>query len=604
MWEQLKRLSGSLTRKQQITIALAAIAVVAGLYFLLEQNREKDFRPLFTGLAAEDANKVVTKLKEANVEYRLGEGDGAVMVRTAKLAETRLLIAGAGLPKSGRIGFELFDKTNFGATDFAEQVNYRRALEGELERSVVSLSEVAEARVHLTFPKQSVFTEQRQPAKASVLVKLKPEATLSARNVLAIEHLVASAVEGLAPQQVTVVDMQGNLLKKVPATPDEEEKKDLRLEYRQKIERDLQAKVIATLTPILGAEHFQTGVAVDVDFSTGEQSEEAWDPNRSVMVTQQRTEEMNTPSTPSGVPGTPSSLPRPTSRPGSKDQGMVRRTENITYQSSRTVRRTTLPQGGIRRLTVSTVLDQGVRWEGTGAKAKRILEPPPEETLKKVRDLIAGAVGFNQERGDQIVVESLPFEGTLRKSLPPPDPAAPKAAPGQTAPPQQDGPIPAWLTKLLADKGIKVNPMILIGAVAGVLLLLLGGAGFFVMKKRKKKKALALAKAGVEVADGHGKVEAGTAAPGELPPAQTKLPAARGGSAVIHGPDHGAAMTEEERTALMEAQERELLASLRGPELATKKSEVLVKHITEQAKHNPVGTAQLVRSWLSEKERF
>ncbi|MBL8220719.1 MAG: hypothetical protein JNL62_15920, partial [Bryobacterales bacterium] len=182
--------------------------------------------------------------------------------------------------------------------------------------------------------------------------------------------------------------------------------------------------------------------------------------------------------------------------------------------------------------------------------------------------------------------------------------AAPKAAPGQTAPPQRDGPIPAWLTKLLADKGIKVNPMILIGAVAGVLLLLLGGAGFFVMKKRKKRKALALAKAGVEVAGGHGKVEAGTAGSGELPPAQTKLPAARGASAVIHGPDHSAEMTKEERTALMEAQERELLASLRGPELATKKSEVLVKHITEQAKHNPVGTAQLVRSWLSEKERF
>ncbi|MBL8173837.1 MAG: flagellar M-ring protein FliF [Bryobacterales bacterium] len=594
MWDQFKRLSGSLTRKQQITIALTAVAVVAGLYVLLLRNREKDFRPLFTGLAAEDANKVVTKLKEANVEYRLGE-DGAVLVRSAKLAETRLVIAGAGLPKTGRIGFELFDKTNFGATDFAEQVNYRRALEGELERSMVSLAEVSEARVHLTFPKQSLFTEQRQPAKASVLLKLNPDAQLSPRNVLAIEHLVASAVEGLTPEQVTVVDMQGNLLKKVPATPDEEENKDLRLEYRQKIERDLHAKVTATLTPVIGAEHFQTGVAVDVDFSSGEQSEEAWDPDRSVMVTQQRTEEMNTPATPSGVPGTASSLPRPTSRPGSKDQGLMRRTENITYQSSRTVRRTTLPQGGIRRLTVSTVLDQGVRWEGTGAKAKRILEPPSEETLKKVRDLIAGAVGFNQERGDQIVVESLPFESTLRKSLPPPDPAAPKA-PGKAPAPQQSAPFLQGIEKWLADKGIKLNPMILTGVAALLALILFGGAGFFFVKKRKKK-ALALAKASAATASG-----AAMEGLGELPPAHTKLPATHGGSAVAR-PGADPELSEEERQELIAQQERELLASLRGPEQITKKTEVLVKHITEQTKQNPVGAAHLIRSWLTEKER-
>ncbi|MFN7934640.1 MAG: flagellar basal-body MS-ring/collar protein FliF [Bryobacteraceae bacterium] len=592
MWDQLKRLSASLTRKQQILIALTALGVIAGLYGFLHQNREKDFRPLFTGLAAEDANRVVTKLKEANVEYRLGESDGAVLVRSGRLAETRLLIAGAGLPKSGRIGFELFDKTNFGATDFAEQVNFRRAMEGELERSMMSLSEVAEARVHLTFPKQSVFVEQRQPAKASVLLKLKPEARLSARNVLAIEHLVASAVEGLAPEQVTVVDMQGNMLNKPQSTPDEEEKKDLRLEYRQKIERELQAKVIATLSPILGPEHFQTGVSVEVDFTSGEQSEEAWDPNRSVMVTQQRTEEMNTPSAPSGVPGTASSLPRPTSRPGGKDQGMVRRTENITYQSSRTVRRTTLPQGGIRRLTVSTVLDQNVRWEGTGGKAKRILEPPAEDTMKKVRELIAGAIGFNQQRGDQIVVESLPFESTLRKAVPPPDPAAPKAAPGKPGTVQNPSPLDG-LTKWLADKGIKVNPMILLGAGAGVILLLLSGAAFFVMRKRKAKKALILkAKAEAE------------AASAELPPAHTKLPAQHGGSAVTaHGAAHEPEMSEEERQAFIEQQERELLASLRGPELATKKSEVLVKHITEQAQKNPVAAAHLLRSWLAEKER-
>ncbi len=270
---------------------------------------------------------------------------------------------------------------------------------------------------------------------------------------------------------------------------------------------------------------------------------------------------------------------------------MVRRTENITYQSSRTVRRTTLPQGGIRRLTVSTVLDQNVRWEGTGAKAKRILEPPPEDTMKKVRELIAGAIGFNQQRGDQIVVESLPFESTLRKALPPPDPAAPKAAPGKPGATQNPSPLDG-LTKWLADKGIKVNPMILIGVAAGVGLLLCGGVLFFVMRKRKAKKALILkAKAEAEAANA------------ELPPANTKLPAQHGGSAAAHGAPHAPDISEEERQLLIAQQERELLASLRGPELATKKSEILIKHITEQAQKNPVAAAHLIRSWIAEKER-
>lgn len=596
MWDQLKRLSASLTRKQQITILAAAVCVAAGIYLFLRNSRERDFRPLFTGLAAEDANRVVTKLKEANVEYRLGDEEGTVLVRSARLAETRLLIAGAGLPKTGRIGFELFDKTNFGATDFAEQVNYRRALEGELERSVMSLAEVAEARVHLSFAKQSVFVEQRQPAKASVLIKLKPMSQLSPRNVLAIEHMVASAVEGLSPEFVTVVDMQGNLLNKVRSGSEEDQNKDMRLEYRQKMERDLQAKVIATLTPILGAEHFQTGVSVDVDFSSGEQSEEAWDPNRSVMVTQQRTEESNTPPAPSGVPGAASSLPRPTSRPGSGQQGMVRRTENITYQSSRTVRRTTLPQGGIRRLTVSTVLDQSVRWEGVGPKAKRILEPPSEETLKKVKDLIAAAVGFNAERGDQMVVESLPFETTLRQTQPPPDPAAPKPAPTATP---QNSPLPPAVTKWLAEKNIKVDPMILLGAAAFMLLLFVA-LGVFFLRKKRGSKAL--------VATGHLSAEHGAGGGGlgsELPPAQTSVGGPHGAHSQL-GPVKSLEEQEAEFVARRAQQEREVLASIQMPDISSKKTDVLVKHIAEQAKHDPAMMAQLIRGWLAdgEKERY
>src|SRR5690349_10866263 len=177
------KLLANLSVRQRITIVLVALLAGAGIYALIQWQREGDFRPLFTGLGAEDAGGIVQKLKETGVDYRLSETGGSVLVPSARVADLRLSLAASGLPKSGRIGFELFDKTNLGASEFTEKVNYRRALEGELERSVMVLAEVEQARVHITFPKDSVFLESQQPAKASVLVRLKPGARLAPQNV-------------------------------------------------------------------------------------------------------------------------------------------------------------------------------------------------------------------------------------------------------------------------------------------------------------------------------------------------------------------------------------------------------------------------------------
>src|SRR5580692_148494 len=193
--DQFTNLINGISFKQRISIVLAALAVVAGMITFVHWKHEGDFRPLYTSMAPEDAATVVQKLRETGVEYRLSENGSAVMVPTQKLAESRLALAQAGLPKTGRIGFELFDKSNFGATEFVEHINYKRALEGELERSVMSLAEVEEARVHLTLPKESVFLDQQQVSKASVMVKLRPGAQISVQNVVAVTNLVASAVE-------------------------------------------------------------------------------------------------------------------------------------------------------------------------------------------------------------------------------------------------------------------------------------------------------------------------------------------------------------------------------------------------------------------------
>lgn len=420
--DQIKNLIGGLSLKQRIQVIMVAALVVAAVVAFVHYRHEADFRPLYTGMAPEDAAGVVQKLRETGVEYRLDDNGGAVTVPSQKLAESRLALAAAGLPKSGRIGFELFDKSNFGATEFVEHINYKRALEGELERSVMSLAEVEQARVHLSLPKDSVFLDQQQPAKASVVVKLRPGAELSSQNVLAVTNLVASAVEGLSPDAVSLVDMDGALLsrpKRASTDPDSVTTSES-LELRQEIERNLVAKIDETLQPLLGANAFRAGASVDYDLTSGEQQEETLDPTHSVMSSSQKTEDVTERASISGVPGTAANLPQqpPSSAKGAT--GVSRRTENVTYQTSRVIRHTRIPQGVVRRMSLAVLVDQSVRWEGQGSAKQRVLVPPSAETLKTIRDLVAGVTGFNAERGDQLIVETLPFESSLKAAPPQP----------------------------------------------------------------------------------------------------------------------------------------------------------------------------------------
>src|SRR5580693_2315593 len=264
---QLKKLLSSLSAQQLTAIVICAAAVVAGVVWFSRWQRESGLRPLYTSLAPEDAMAMVQKLKESGVDYRVADNGTTLLVPEDRVPELRLEMAGVGLPQKGRIGFEIFDKTNFGVTDFAEHVNYRRAVEGELERTIMALSEVQQARVHVTLPKESVFTDSREAAKASVLVGLRPAARLSAQNVTAITNLVSSAVEGLAPESVSVVDVNGKQLSRPrrDALPDGAQISEAALEYRQAIEHDLAVKINNTLDPLLGADKFRTGVSAEVD---------------------------------------------------------------------------------------------------------------------------------------------------------------------------------------------------------------------------------------------------------------------------------------------------------------------------------------------------
>jgi flagellar M-ring protein FliF len=307
---QITQLIRRLTLAQRIWIAAITIAVIGGISAFSHWTEERDFKPLFSGVAGEDAGPLLAKLRESAVEYRLADNGTTILVPSAKVAELRIEMASAGLPKSGRMGFELFDKTNFGESEFQEQVNYHRAIEGELERSIMSIREVETARVHLTFAKDSLYTEQRQPAKASILIKLRHASALSTQNVAAICQLTASAVPGLQAEQVSLVDTAGNLLNRPKANyGDEAESSEAALDYRKGIEKDLQSKIAATLEPLLGADHFRVGVSADVDLSSGEQSDEIYDPAKSVMVTSQTSQDGPGAQAASGVRGRPRIYP-------------------------------------------------------------------------------------------------------------------------------------------------------------------------------------------------------------------------------------------------------------------------------------------------------
>jgi len=560
---QLRDLYTRLSWTQRAMVLVAAAGVAGGLFALQRSSEERDFRPLVSGLAAEDAGAVTAKLKEAGVEYRLKDEGATILVASARVAEVRLELASAGLPHSGRIGFELFDKTNFGASEFAEQVNYHRAIEGELERSVMSLREVEQARVHVSLAKDSIYTDQRQAAKASILVKLRHAAALSPQNIAAITQLTASAVPGLAPNQVTVVDTAGNLLNRPQAAgPDDgaQRPSEATLEYRKSIERDVESKIAQTLEPLLGAGHFRTGVSADVDLAAAEQSEEIYDPAKSVMASSQTTQDGPTVESASGVPGTASNLPRPTAKAsvaGSSTTNYSRRTENITYQTSRTVKHTRLAQGGVKKLSISVLVDHSLRWE----QDKRIIEAPSPEKLKVIHDVVTAATGLNADRGDQLVVEAFPFESTLhaepeKVDRPEPVPAAPVT------------PLPPWLQKLMAQKHFAM--MAGAGGAAALALLV----GFGLLRRRTSKK-----KAQVSAA----------------------LEAAK--SKQIGPTTEDVEKQIEERLAEQAAEhsrkEAEALMALKLPVQSTKKTEVLTKHIVAEAKKDPGSMAHVIRSWLN-----
>jgi flagellar M-ring protein FliF len=417
---RLRTLTSSFSGGQLAMLAGSFVLVVGIVVGSAWWLNAPDYVLLFSDMDAESAGQIVTRLKNLKVQYQLDAGGRAIRVPADRVDELRLELTSQGMPQSGRVGFEIFDRTAFGATQFLEQVNYRRALEGEIARTIATISEVANARVHIAMGKETLFGEPR-PAKASVVLKLRGQRTLPDSTIAGISNLVASSVEGLRPEAVVILDSFGRPL----ARPRDSE--DIlaaqHVERQQRIEQEMAARVVALLEPVVGPDRVRVNVAVKLNPQTLEETEERWDPN-TVVRTRQTTADQSVSAALGGIAGTrgndPQAPPANATTSGVTAPSSSRNAENTTYEVSRTTRHMIQPPGEVARLSVAVILDddQVAKTSGEGETTVERKSRTPEE-IQKIHGLVAAAVGLETDRGDQLTVENVAFDEPVVVEPPP-----------------------------------------------------------------------------------------------------------------------------------------------------------------------------------------
>jgi flagellar M-ring protein FliF len=413
--EQAGELLRGLSLGQRALLAGGAALVAVTLWLFVGMIGKPKYATLYSGLKPEEAQSLGTRLAAKNIPHELSPDGTSLLVPADQLDAARLETAAQGLPRNARLGFELFDTPNWAGSDFTEKVNYQRALEGELERTLQTLSEVEAVRVHLVLPRESLFSEQEREAKAAVILKTRGGA-LSERAQLAIPQLVASAVDGLRPENVTVVDADSNtplLHTHGPGVG----------HGGYDLDEELAKTLLRTLEPVLGAEHVRASVHVEYDLSTSENTEEVYDPKTTATLTQQKSEETAGGGGPAGIPGTASNVPGAAAATASAAvtaESQNSRSESVTYAVSKSVRHTMQPPGRVKRLAAAVLVDDATEMtEKNGVKTPTRRKRTVEE-MKEIEQLAGAAIGLDSQRGDMLAVQNLSFqELPVEKPLPP-----------------------------------------------------------------------------------------------------------------------------------------------------------------------------------------
>ncbi len=415
---QLREVLAEMPIGRKLALMGAVAAIVGGFVALLLWINRPSYQVLYSGLSQKDAAQVVDKLKELKVPYRL-EGQGTVIkVPQEKVYDSRLALAGAGLPRGGSIGFEVFNEVKMGTTEFVQKINYQRALQGELARTIASFPEVDQVRVHIVMPRDSLFIENEKQPSAAVVLRLAPGRTLSKRQIKGIVYLVASSVPDLKDNQVTVVDSNGNLLyRKDSDSPDFAAGLTAsQLEYQHSLENSFKAKVQSMLEQVLGRGRAVVRVAADIDFTRTSTEQEIFDPDKVAVRSETRSTEKNQNQGPApmGSPDQRFSLAQRNASPGlsGAKAGSSSENENETtnFEISRTRKRSMRAIAGLKRLSVAVMVD-GPYKETTSADGKttRTFTPRSAEQMRQLTELVRRAVGYDEKRGDKVTVANVPF---------------------------------------------------------------------------------------------------------------------------------------------------------------------------------------------------
>lgn len=422
----------------KIPLMVAGAAAIAVIIALVLWAKTPDYKVLYSNLADQDGGAIVTQLTQMNVPYRFSDNGSAIEVPADKVYDLRLRLAQQGLPKGGAVGFELLDQEKFGISQFSEQVNYQRALEGELARTIETLGPVKNARVHLAMPKPSLFVREQKSPSASVTLSLEPGRALDEGQISAVVHMVSSAVAGLPPGNVTLVDQGGHLL--TQSNTAGRDLNDAQLKYAMDVESRFQRRIESILAPIVGSGNVHAQVTAQIDFANKEKTEEQYRPNSDPSQAAVRSRQLNQSEqvngrNPGGVPGALSNQPAPpnnapianapqnnaanapqqnqtTSMGGSTPTGSsnTQRDETTNYEVDRTILHTKLNVGDIQRLSVAVVVNYRQLTDGKPL-------PLTAEQMKQIENLTREAMGYSDTRGDTLNVVNSPFSATEETSL-------------------------------------------------------------------------------------------------------------------------------------------------------------------------------------------
>lgn len=424
-------LNSQLGNKLVLVVAAAAVVAVMVVFWLWSQ--QPDYRVLFSNYTDKDGGAIVAALEKMNVPYKFSDSGTAILVPASQVHQARLKLASDGLPKGGNIGFEILENQKFGVSQFVEQVNFQRALEGELERSIQSIGAVETARIHLAIPKASVFVRDQQSPTASVLLNLRAGRSLDAQQVGAVVHLVASSVPNLPAANVTVVDQNGNLLSDTSKKMGANNLDPTQLKYIDDIQQSIIKRVESIITPIVGAKNVRAEASAEIDFSSLEQAAEIYKPNQKPDDAAIRSLQSNESLTSNGgaatgVPGALSNQPPPNATapittpagaaPASTAEAApVNNQKNTTtnFEVDKTVRYSQQGMGGIKRLNVAVVVNN---MPVVDKKGKVTYRPLTAAEKTQINDLAMQAMGFNKERGDALTVVNSSFAGEPEEIIP------------------------------------------------------------------------------------------------------------------------------------------------------------------------------------------